>query len=135
MASGGCLCGAVRYSAEDLAAGFHACHCGMCRRWAGGPLLAVRAGRVRFAGEEHLARYRSSDWAERGFCKVCGASLFYLLLPAQQYFIAMGTLDDGTDLPFAEEIYIDHKPAAYAFAGERPRATEAEVLARFGSSA
>lgn len=34
--TGGCLCGAVRFSVEHVETHHHACHCGMCRRWSGG---------------------------------------------------------------------------------------------------
>ena len=33
--TGGCLCGAVRYTAGAEALGNAACHCGMCRSWSG----------------------------------------------------------------------------------------------------
>ena len=38
-----CLCGGVRVEAE-LNQHLEACHCGMCRRWGGGPFLSVHAG-------------------------------------------------------------------------------------------
>ena len=34
--TGGCLCGAVRWSASAPPRDIHHCHCGMCRRWTGG---------------------------------------------------------------------------------------------------
>jgi len=34
---------------------------------------------------------------------------------------------------FAEEIFIDEKPALYAFAGERSRKTGAQVIAEFAA--
>jgi hypothetical protein len=131
-ASGKCLCGAVRFTATGVEPHFHACHCGMCRRWSGGaPFLAVSAASVQFEGVENLGRYESSDWAQRGFCRLCGSSLFYFLKPAQTYALGVGAFDDASAFDFAREIFIDHKPASYAFAGERPRLTEAETLAEF----
>ena len=50
------------------------------------------------------------------------------------YEIPIGILDDASGLDFASEIFIDHKPAAYTFAGDRTRLTRAETLARFGIS-
>ena len=63
-ATGGCLCGAVTYTANIENARFGACHCPMCRRWTGGPLLNVRAAKVEFAGTPTV--YGSSDWADPG---------------------------------------------------------------------
>jgi hypothetical protein len=103
----------------------------MCRRWATGPLMVVRAEGVEFSGVEDLARYRSSEWAERGFCKKCGSSLLYFLVPAKQSFLSVGALDDSSALTLGSEIFIDHKPASYEFAGEHGKMTEAEVLAQW----
>ncbi len=129
--TGGCLCGAVRFSAETVETHHHACHCGMCRRWSGGPLFAASTQAVSFEGSENIARYRSSDWAERGFCKTCGSNLFYYLKPADKYLMCVGTFDDPSAFRLIGEIYIDHKPAGYDFAGDLPKMTEAEVIAEF----
>ena len=131
--SGRCLCGAVRFTAETVETHFHACHCGMCRRWGGGPSLSANADKVRFEGEENIQRYQSSDWAERGFCRKCGTGLFYFFKPASQYMLSVGLFDEPKDFVLAEEIFIDHKPGFYDFAGEHPKKTEAEVLAAVGS--
>ena len=133
--SGKCLCGAVTFTAENVETHFHACHCGMCRRWSGGPSMGANADSVRFEGEENIVRYRSSDWAERGFCRKCGSGLFYFFKPANQYMISIGAFDEPTDFVVAEEIFIDHKPGFYDFAGDHPKKTEAEVLAAFAGDA
>lgn len=130
-ASGTCLCGAVRFEADDVDPSFHACHCGMCRRWSGGaPFFGASAGAVRFRGD--VGRYPSSEWAERGFCKACGTTLFYFLKPESRYTLSVGTFDDQAAFALGEEIYIDHKPNGYALSGDHPRLTEREVLAKFG---
>ena len=130
--TGQCLCGAVSYVAEGVANHFHSCHCGMCRRWSGGPGMAVNASSVAFNGEHNVGRYSSSEWAERGFCKQCGSSLFYHLKGSDDYILWLGTLDDQSAFTMAGEIYIDAKPNSYAFAGDHPRQTEAEFLASLG---
>ena len=75
--AGGCLCGAIRYriSAEPRSADY--CHCRMCRRAAGAPVVArLAVANQSFAwitGEP--AVYRSSQSAERLFCPNCGTQL------------------------------------------------------------
>ncbi|HWM28193.1 MAG TPA: GFA family protein [Woeseiaceae bacterium] len=128
---GGCLCGAVRFSAANVETAFEVCHCGMCRRWAGSPLFAAAAERVTFENRDSLGVYDSSEWAARGFCSKCGSSLFYYLKPADRYVMCVGAFDDASAFHLAGEIYIDHKPPGYAFAGDLPKLTEAEVLAKF----
>jgi hypothetical protein len=130
---GGCLCGGVRFEAEPSDMHCHACHCEMCRRWTGSALLAVPvpAEAVRFEGEANIRRHRSSDWAQRAFCGTCGSTLYYRLTGGGEYFLALGLFDDPDALPLASEIYIDRKPSSFAFAGERPRSTQAEVEAKW----
>ncbi|ANO51961.1 GFA family protein [Woeseia oceani] len=130
---GRCLCGAVQFDATNAGTDFHACHCPMCRRWASGPLFAVNAESVVFSGEENLQRYASSDWAERGFCRQCGSNLFYFLKPANAYHLCVGAFDNAANFKIASEIFVDHQPAGYAFAGQHPRLTEQQVLEQFGS--
>ena len=129
--AGKCLCGAVRFSATEVETHHHACHCSMCRQWGSGPMLAAAVGEVTFSGEDNLQRYRSSDWAERGFCKRCGSHLFYFLVPADQYFMSVGAFEDAGAFALTREIFVDHKADGYSFAGEHERWTEAQTLAHF----
>ncbi len=133
---GGCMCGAVRFRAAQVQRDFGACHCKMCQRWSGGPLLAatVIEGDMEWQGEAHIARYQSSDWAERGWCARCGSGLFYRVTKgahAGAYEVPIGLFDDPGGLRMTREIFIDRKPDAYAFAGERERLTEAQTLALY----
>ena len=132
-ARGKCLCGAVKFEATGVETGFHACHCAMCRRWSGGaPLFCTSVESVTFSGEDNLGRYTSSEWAERGFCRVCGTTLFYFLKPTKRYSFSIGAFDDADSFAIEREIFIDAKPAGYALAGDHPRLTEREVLAEHG---
>ena len=136
--TGGCLCGKVTYSA-NLRKGVGACHCSMCRKWSGGVYMSVHTdGEVSFSGAENIQTFKSSEWAERGFCRVCGSSLYYHLkprpeLPEGETMIAAGSVADQTDFKFDHEVFIDAAPGWYRFADEasRHRLTEADVLAAF----
>lgn len=128
---GHCLCGAVRFSCPD-AKEIGACHCGFCRRWGGGPLLAVHCGpEVKFDGAEQITSYASSDWAQRGFCKRCGTHLYYKFLATGEHFIPAGTFETDA-FEIATQIYIDNKPHYYAFANETPTLTEQQVIEQYG---
>ena len=131
---GKCLCGAVRVTAQSIKTHHHACHCGSCRKWGSSPYFSVPSQGVSFEGEENITRYDSSEWAERGFCKICGSSLFYRLKNPETYYISVGIFDEPTDFTLVGEIFIDSKPDGYNFAGDHPRKTEAEVIAEFSSS-
>ncbi len=128
--SGHCLCGAVTVEATPSKPHVEACHCDMCRRWGGIAFLGLQCGpNVSFTGEEHIVRYKSSDWAERGFCGKCGSNLFYHFVPAGNYGLLAGLFDDMGDVTFSEEIFVDEKPDYYSFAGDRPRKTGEQVIA------
>jgi len=127
---GGCLCGEIRYSATLDNLRFGACHCPMCRKWTGGPLLNVRASSIVFEGTPTV--YASSDWAERGFCSRCGSCLFYRLKSSSgPLHIAHGSLDNCEGLTFTHQVFIDKKPAGYAFENATGTMTSAEVMAMF----
>lgn len=129
---GHCLCGAVTLIAPAMGHRLGACHCGMCRRWAGGPLLSVDCGReVTFQGDENITVYESSAWAERGFCKRCGTHLFYRLKHNQNYSVPIGLFDDSEGVEFDHQIFIDRKPDYYTFADTTTNMTQAEVFAKF----
>lgn len=134
--TGKCLCGAVRFTAE-LHPKISACHCGMCRQWTGGVLLTASAKDIRFEGEDAITVYTSSDWAERGFCSRCGSSLFFRITAKGPYegmtSVAFGALEDTSEMSLETEWFIDHKPQAYAFAGEHKLLTEAEAMAMLNS--
>jgi hypothetical protein len=130
---GQCLCGAVTVRVTPTRRHVEACHCTMCRRWSGIAFVGVMCGtEVEFAGEDRVVRYRSSEWAERGFCGTCGSSLFYHYLPLGTYGFTAGLFPDEALLPLAEEIFIDEKPGYYAFDAESERLTGAEVTAKYG---
>ena len=131
--NGQCLCGTVRFTSPE-AREIGACHCGFCRRWGGGPLLAVHCGpQVGFEGAENIAVYASSTWAERAFCKVCGTHLYYKLLATGEYFVPAGAFDSG-DFEITTQIYIDKKPGYYDLANRTPTLTEQQVLDQYASS-
>ena len=130
--NGKCLCGKVKFTAKHRKNTVGACHCGMCRRWGGGPLMAVSCGaEVAFEGEENISVYNSSDWAERGFCNKCGSHLFYRLKQTNEHQIPVGLFDRQADFNFNLQVFVDKKPSFYSFANKTREMTEAEVIEMF----
>ena len=132
VVKGSCLCGAVSLSTTSMNHHVAACHCSICRKWGGGPLLAVECESVSFEGEENIGVYQSSEWAERGFCNKCGSHLFYRLKPPKHlYYIPVGIFDKSEGLVFTHQVFIDEKPEYYSFANETKNLTGAEIFAQF----
>ena len=133
-ANGSCLCGAVTLSFNLGKEIFDACHCGMCRKWGGGPALTVEAGtNLSFKGQEFITTYSSSDWAERGFCKQCGTHLFYRLKETGMSNVPLGVVNNTDHFKFHVQIFTDMKPGNYSFADQTENMTEAEVIAKYAS--
>jgi len=129
---GSCLCGAVGFIANFMKDSVEACHCGMCRKWGGGPLLCVEGGAdVKFEGAENIGIYDSSEWAERGFCKRCGTHLFYRLKGVNEYQIPVGLLDEQNNLHFDLQVFTDQKPEYYDFTNKTTEMTEAQVIEKY----
>lgn len=121
-ASGGCLCGAVRYEVRGPLSDVHACHCGQCRRQSGHFVAAASARRSDFVlvAEESLAWYRSSEAAKRGFCATCGSALFWDG-GDDDVSINVGSLDQPTGLKIESHIFVDDKADYYEITDHLPQ--------------
>lgn len=107
VASGHCLCGAVRYRVTGPLRGVLNCHCDQCRRTHGHVAAYTRVAQsdLELLETRGLKWFRSSPKARRGFCQDCGASLFWEPAEGDGISIAAGTLDPPTGLRTLAEIY------------------------------
>lgn len=107
-AAGGCLCGAVRYAVRGPLRPVVACHCGQCRKSSGHVFAASGARDHDLALEEDrgLRWFRSSDKARRGFCQICGSSVFWKADGSDYTAIAAGTLELPTGLDLVAHIFV-----------------------------
>jgi len=130
---GTCLCESVTIESNDTNE-FEACHCGICRRWGGGPFLAVHCGsNIHITGKESVKVFDSSEWAERAFCNNCGTHLYYHLKPSDEYIVPLGFFGVDKGFTFKEQIFIDKKPDFYEFSNKTENLTEQQVLEKFGA--
>jgi hypothetical protein len=109
-ATGGCLCGAVRYEVRGKLRDVVLCHCIECKRAHG----SVGAYSSAYHEDFQLLRDGALRWidspesdhaAKRGFCAECGSSLFWQGRDLPRVGIAAGTLDRPTGLRVAAHIY------------------------------
>ncbi len=126
---GSCLCGAIEVIAPEHSE-VSLCHCNMCRKWSSGAFHALHGGQdIQFIGAEPK-RYRSSEWAERGFCGECGTHLFYHLLVNDEYVLSAG-LFALPDAKLTLEIFTDEKPEYYTLHQDSQKMTGREVFEQF----
>lgn len=131
--TGRCACGGVAYEAE-VPRDYGVCHCQTCRRWAGGLYMAIKARSVRFSAPENILRWRSSEWGERGSCRLCGGALFWRFVGDEAHYLNVGTLNDQSGLRMSDEVFVDEQPGHYRFSGaeDRDRMTGAELMLKYG---
>ncbi len=126
---GACLCGAVSLTLRRAEAEVDVCHCSMCQKWTGSMYAGVGAQDFAISGEEHVATYRSSEWAERAFCKTCGSCLWFTFLPTGNRTFLAGLFDLPAGWPIKHQIFVDEKPDWYDLAQHSPMKTGEEVIA------
>ena len=99
--SGGCHCGAVRYTLHASPLSIQHCHCETCRKTSGALYTTggvMRRDKVEIIGAENLTRYRASPSFEQQFCGTCGCDLFaYDDNETVLFYVHVSTLDDGVD--------------------------------------
>lgn len=118
--TGGCLCGAVRFAGGTAQPDFRACHCSQCRRWSGFYWAGFDTSDLRITAGEALRWYRSSEQAERGFCAICGSSLFWRRIGGG-IDVAPGALDAPSGLRLAGHIFVADKGDYYQIADGLPQ--------------
>lgn len=112
---GQCLCGAIHMKVHGPIRQVVWCHCGQCLHWHGHfpGYTAAKWESIELSGDAALTWYQSSDKARRGFCSVCGSSLFWEASHKQYVSIAAGALDLPTGLVTARHIFAADKSDYY----------------------
>lgn len=91
--------------------------------------MVAHVSDLRIADGAPVKAFDSSGYGQRGFCTECGAHLFWKMKDDSLIHLMIGALEDSDDLTFDTQIFIDSKPAHYAFANETTDMTGAEVFA------
>lgn len=128
--AGSCLCGAVTFDATGPLRDVIACHCTQCRKvsghyWAATSVPLDHFHLIRDGG---LAWFRSSPGAERGFCRRCGASLFWKPEGEGRISIAPGAFDGDPPFRLTRHIFTEDAGDYYAPDGPPPAARAATLL-------
>lgn len=103
--TGGCQCGAVRYTLSAPLTGSSICHCRMCQRAGGGPYMAfagVRRSEIAWTGTPK--EFASSTIATRSFCAECGTPLTFSPDGRDRVSVSLGSLDDPELAPPREQV-------------------------------
>ncbi|MBL8384165.1 MAG: GFA family protein [Burkholderiales bacterium] len=112
--TGGCLCGAIRYTVDAPMTGVIACHCSNCRKASGAgashniPLPASALTFTRGTPKRFVDTAASGNRLFRFFCAECGSSIYSQResMP-QMVVLKAGTLDDAAGLALVMNIWTD----------------------------
>ena len=105
---GGCLCGALRFeaSADPVETGY--CHCRICQRSTGAPVLAYAsfpANAFRYISGTP-AKFASSTRGAREFCASCGTQIAFRADPNPRTVdVNLGALDEPGRFAPEKHIY------------------------------
>jgi hypothetical protein len=102
------LCGAVQFEVRGPLRPVVYCHCTMCRRSSGHFVAAAACARadLNLNASAGLRWYQSSASARRGFCVLCGSSLFWEPRNGTYVSVMAGALEGVTELTAREHIFV-----------------------------
>lgn len=109
--TGGCLCGAVRFTARVHKREVRPCACTQCQRQNGGVWFDIPSAED-VVWEGKVSIYRSSDHATRGFCAACGSTLYWQE-DGQEPALSHGAMDDRDGWRLLAMEHEDTLPDAY----------------------
>lgn len=123
MHEGSCLCGAVRFRVRGDLPPPDACHCTKCRKHSGHYFVSteVPRDRIEIDGTEKITWYHSSQKVRRGFCSICGASLFFDPPHKDWIVVAMGAFDGPTETKLGLHIFVADKGDYYEITDGLPQ--------------
>lgn len=123
---GSCLCGAVRFSVRGEMMEADACHCSDCRKFSGHYFVSagVDRSKLQVEGLEHVRWFSLSEKVRRGFCNVCGSSLFWDPIEHDYTAIALGAFDDVPKTRVVKHIWVADKPSYYQITDGLPQRDE-----------
>ena len=121
--TGRCLCGKVSYTATGSLRDVHACHCTMCRKQSGHYVAAAAVARdgIEIEGAEHLTWYSTTPGIRRGFCRHCGAHLFWDWAESPDLSLNAGALEAPTGLSIEKHIFVADKGDYYEITDGLPQ--------------
>jgi len=122
VATGGCMCGGVRYEVRGKLRDIVACHCVQCRKSSGHFVAATACRRSAFTllKADTLRWYVAVPGYRRGFCCACGSSLFFEEDGGERVSIAAGTLDEPQGLSIVAHIFASEAGDYYELGTDVP---------------
>ncbi len=132
--TGRCMCGAVQYEIHGPIRDVIACHCEQCRRASGHYVAATAAHpkHLSITRDDGLTWYEGTKQIRRGFCRICGSTLFFDHGDDYPTGVAAGSLDSGEAVKIAVHIWTEEAGNYYDIPADAPKFTSTEWKDRTG---
>ena len=126
---GSCDCGGVVFEITGRPAPVIACHCDQCRKSSGHFWASAAVAHANFAikSDATLRWFQSTDVVRKGFCRGCGATLFWQLDGMDRIAVAAGALEMPTGTELDKHIFVAEKGDYYVIDDGLPQAAQFDL--------
>ena len=106
-----CLCGGIKIKIVGKLRHVLNCHCSQCMKTHGNFAAYTNSPEknISYISKRTLKWYNSSNFAKRGFCTKCGASMFYKIKKSDTISISAGMFNNPTTLKTHSNIFTKNK--------------------------
>ena len=120
---GSCLCGGVKFTTKGFHRHISNCHCIQCMKTHGnfGAYTALKDLNIKFLNKKTLKWFKSSKKAQRGFCKTCGASIFFKRHKSNIISISAGLFGKSLKLKTIRNIFVKNRLKYYKLDNSIPK--------------
>ena len=121
--SASCLCKGIVMTIKGDFRPVVNCHCMQCTKTHGNyaAYTSVLEENITYKSKSTLKWFSSSAKAKRGFCKKCGASVFFKKIGSRAISISAGLFKNPTNLKTFSHIYTHNKRDYYKITDNLPK--------------
>lgn len=109
--TGGCQCGAIRFSVKIKPGNTHVCHCRMCQKAVGNffaPYVGAESSDITWT-RGAPTHFQSSERVSRGFCEKCGTPLTFEIENVDLMSLTIGSFDDPGSIQLDFELGMESR--------------------------
>ena len=121
--TGGCLCGNIKYKILKMNTKAYHCHCQICQKASGGifsTYVNLKSDQVSWLSNKPTF-YKSSEYARRGFCDICGTSICYESIVSNKIDICVGSIDDKNEIQLMGHNRIESRLKNFSYEDDLPK--------------
>jgi len=129
---GSCECGDVTFDVLGELRPIIACHCDQCRKSSGHFWAATYApsDQITITHGRALTWFQSTDVVRKGFCRLCGSSMFWRQDGRDGLSISAGAFDTELPVRLAKHIFVSEKGCYYDITDRLPQAAQFDAPVR-----